>query len=145
MIALDTNVLARFYCEDPDDPEAERQRPSVLRLFREAEAIFVAVTVVVEFEWIMRGFYERSREDFARVIRHLLGLSNVTVEDWQAVNDALTLHLEGLDFADALHWARSRHCAQMISFDDRGFARKIKRLKLDPAVLNPREYLEGIA
>jgi len=27
MIALDTNVLARFYCEDPEDPEAGRQRP----------------------------------------------------------------------------------------------------------------------
>jgi len=145
VIALDTNVLARFYCEDPNDAEAARQRPSVLRLFREAEAMFVPITVVVEFEWIMRGFYERDRQDFVRVIRHLLGLPNVTVEDWQAVDDALTLHLEGLDFADALHWARSRHCAQMISFDDRGFARKIKRLKLEPAVLNPREYLDGIA
>jgi len=145
MIALDTNILARFYCDDPNYPEAKRQRPSVLRLFRNAEAMFVPITVVVEFEWIMRGFYERHRDDFARVIRHLLGLPNVTVEDWQAINDALTLHLEGLDFADALHWARSRHCERMISFDDRGFARKVKRLNLEPAVCNPQEYLEDIA
>ena len=144
MIALDTNILARFYCDDLNDPEAERQRPLVLRLFREAEAMFVPVTVILEFEWVMRGFYERRREDFARIVRHLFGLSNVTVEDWKAVNDALTLHLEGLDFADALHWVRSRHCQQMVSFDDRGFARKIKRLSLEPAVLKPREYLDSL-
>ena len=83
--------------------------------------MFVAVTVVLEFEWIMRGFYQREREDFVLVMRHLLGLANVTVEDWQAVDEALILHLEGLDFADALHWSRCRHCAHMISFDERGF------------------------
>jgi hypothetical protein len=27
MIAVDTNILARFYCDDPDDPEAVRQMP----------------------------------------------------------------------------------------------------------------------
>jgi hypothetical protein len=26
MIAVDTNVLARFYCDDPDDPEAVGSR-----------------------------------------------------------------------------------------------------------------------
>ena len=144
MIALDTNILARFYCDDPNDPEAKRQRPLVLRLFREAEAMFVPVTVILEFEWIMRGFYERSREEFARILRHLLGLSNVTVEDWEAVTNAVALHLEGLDFADALHWARSRHCQQMVSFDDRGFARKIKRRNLNPAVWRPQEYLDSL-
>jgi predicted nucleic-acid-binding protein len=144
MIALDTNILARFYCDDPNDPEAARHRPLALRLFREAEAMFVPVTVILEFEWIMRGFYERSRKDFARILSHLLGLSNVTVEDWEAVNDAAALHLKGLDFADALHWARSRHCQQMISFDDRGYARRIKRLELEPAVWKPRQYLGSL-
>jgi len=144
MIALDTNILARFYCDDPNDPEAKRQRPLVLRLFREAGAMFVPVTVVLEFEWIMRGFYELNREDVARIVRHLLGLPNVTVEDWQSVNDALTMHLEGLDFADALHWARSRHCQQMVSFDDRGFGRKIRQRNLEPAVQRPQDYLDSL-
>ncbi len=27
MIALDTNILARFYVDDPSDPEAVKQRP----------------------------------------------------------------------------------------------------------------------
>ena len=35
MIALDTNVLARFYCDDPEDPEAARQRPIARRIVLE--------------------------------------------------------------------------------------------------------------
>jgi hypothetical protein len=27
MLALDTNILARFYVDDPSDPEAQKQRP----------------------------------------------------------------------------------------------------------------------
>jgi len=137
MIALDTNVLARFYCDDPDDPEAARQRPAARRLFEQSSALFVPVTVVLELEWVMRGFYGLKRADFARVIRHLLGLPNVTVEDWNQIERAADLHLEGLDFADALHWCRSSHCESMASFDERGFARRIRRMKLEPTVKSP--------
>jgi len=137
MIALDTNVLARFYCDDPDDPEAARQRPAARRLLEQQPALFVPITVILELEWVLRGFYRLSPEEFTRAIRHLLGLSNVTVEDWERVDQALDLHLSGLDFADALHWSRSRHCKSLASFDDRGFARRIKRLNLQPAVCPP--------
>jgi predicted nucleic-acid-binding protein len=137
MIALDTNILAHFYCDDPDDPEAARQRPAAKRLFEQTPALFVPVTVVLELEWVMRGFYKLECQDFARVIRHLLGLPHVTVEDWDRIEQAITLHLEGLDFADALHWCRSSHCESLASFDDRGFARKIHRMNLQPPVRRP--------
>jgi hypothetical protein len=42
MIAVDTNVLARFYCDDPDDPEARRQRPLARRTMLDSAAIFVS-------------------------------------------------------------------------------------------------------
>jgi len=32
MIAIDTNVLARFYCDDPEDVEAKRRRLIARRL-----------------------------------------------------------------------------------------------------------------
>jgi len=41
MIALDTNVLARLYCEDPEDPEAGRQRPIARRIVLESKALLV--------------------------------------------------------------------------------------------------------
>lgn len=137
MIGVDTNVLARFYCDDPDDPEAARQRPAARRLFEQASALFVPITVILELEWVMRGFYRLSPPDFTRAVRHLLGLPNVTVEDWERVDQALGLHLEGLVFADALHWSCCSDCEFVASFDDRGFARRIKRLKLKPEVQRP--------
>jgi predicted nucleic acid-binding protein len=65
---------------------------------------------------------------------HLQGMPHVTVDRWQSVKDALVLHLRGLDFADALHWASSSGCDRLVTFDDRGFARRARRLELTPAV-----------
>src|SRR3970040_1769782 len=111
MIAVDTNILARFYCDDPDDPEAKRQRPLARRVMIESPTVFVPLTVILEFEWVMRGFYEAKRESFCDAVEHLLGMPHVTVERWEAVKDAVDLHRRGLDFADALYAARSRALA----------------------------------
>jgi predicted nucleic-acid-binding protein len=137
MIAIDTNILARFYCEDPEDPEAERQRPIARRVVLESPALFVPLTVILEFEWVMRGFYEADPRDFCKAVEHLLGMSHVTVERWEAVKDALDPHRRGLDFADALHWASSASCERLVSFDDRRLVRRARRLGLVPEVSLP--------
>lgn len=54
------------------------------------------------------------------------------------VADALAWHAEGMDFADALHVQASGHCEQLLSFDDRRFARRAKKLGLKPEVVEPR-------
>lgn len=56
MIALDTNILARFYVDDPKDPEAAKQRPIARRLLTESSQVFVPMTVVLELEWVLRAF-----------------------------------------------------------------------------------------
>ncbi|MBI5920370.1 MAG: type II toxin-antitoxin system VapC family toxin [Betaproteobacteria bacterium] len=137
MIAVDTNILARFYCDDSDDAEAKKQRPRAKRVMLESQAIFVPLTVILEFEWVMRGFYEVEPDTFCQTVEHLLGMPHVTVERWEAVKDAIDLHRQGLDFADALHWACSAACSQFATFDDRGFVRRAKRLKLVPEVAAP--------
>lgn len=134
MIAVDTNVLARFYCDDPSDPEAGRQRPVARRIVLESAAVFVPLTVVLELEWVMRGFYELRPGSFCDAVAHLLGMPHVTVERWEAVKDAIDLHRRGLDFADALHWACSRSCERLVSFDDRRLVRRARRLGLTPEV-----------
>ena len=134
MIAVDTNTLARFYCDDPEDIEAKRQRPLARRVMIEPPSLFVPLTVILEFEWVMRGFYEAAPAAFCMAVEHLLGMPHVTVERWQAVKDALGLHLRGLDFADALHSASSATCERLVTFDDRGFVRRARRLELRPEV-----------
>ena len=64
-------------------------------------------------------------------------MTHVTVERWEAVSEALAQHQRGLDFADALHWACSAGCQRVLTFDDRRFARRAKRLGLTPEVSLP--------
>lgn len=137
MIALDTNILARFYVDDPADPEAAKQRPIARHLLVESVQVFVPLTVVLELEWVLRAFYGFSAKDFVRVVNHLLGLPNVNVEEWSRVTDAVAWHTDGLDFADALHLLASSHCSEFMSFDDRRFARRARRLGVVPAVVVP--------
>jgi predicted nucleic-acid-binding protein len=138
MIALDTNVLARFYCDDPGDPEARRQRPIARRIVLETPAVYVPLTVVLELEWVIRGFYELPPAAFCDAVDHLLGMPHATVERWEAVKDAVELHRRGLDFADALHWACSRSCKRLVTFDDRRLVRRARRLGLLPKIVLAR-------
>jgi predicted nucleic-acid-binding protein len=57
MIALDTNILARFCNDDPGDPEAAKQRPIARRIMTESSSLFVPITVVLELERVLRAFY----------------------------------------------------------------------------------------
>jgi predicted nucleic-acid-binding protein len=97
--AIDTNILARFFINDPDDAEAVRQRPSAVAAL--SERAFVSVTVLLEFEWVMRGFYGFARSDVDRAIRALASMEQVSIEDRGAVLVALDAFIQGLDFAAA--------------------------------------------
>jgi len=139
MIALDTNILARFYVEDPSDPEAARQRPIARRIMTESPSLFVPITVILELEWVLRAFYRFDPAQVVRVFEHLLGLGHVITEEAERVIAALPLTAEGMDFADALHLAGSRHCEALYTFDDRRFARRAKRLDGLTPVLVPTQ------
>ncbi len=137
MIALDTNILARFYCDDADDPEGQRQRAIARRVLESHSALYVSLSVVLELEWVLRGFYEQRPPAVCAVLEHLLGLPTVHVEAWQRVSDAVQAHRAGLDFADALHLASAGHCKQLLTFDDRKFARRAAKQGLIPPVAVP--------
>lgn len=137
MIALDTNILARFYVDDANDAEASKQRPIARKVLMEERNLFVPKTVVLELEWVLRAFYGFGIAEFARVLQHLMGMPNVRVEDWAHIHSALQWHVQGLDFADALHLAGSAHCSDLLTFDDKRFARKAGRLALQPVVRKP--------
>lgn len=117
MKAVDTNVLARFFVDDPDDPEAARQRPAALAAMR--GRVFVSVTVMLELEWVLRGFYELPRASIHRALSALCTYGNVVVEDRARVLAALQAFEQGLDFADALHLSRAASCTALLTFDKR--------------------------
>ncbi|MFZ5502867.1 MAG: type II toxin-antitoxin system VapC family toxin [Pseudomonadota bacterium] len=135
MNAVDTNVLARFFINDADDAESLRQRPAAIAAL--SDTVFVPVSVMLEFEWVMRGFYELPRKEIQRVFESLCGLENVQIEDRGIMLSALTAYQGGLDFADALHLARANFCNTFLSFDQR-FIRRAKKSGLAPEVRAPK-------
>ncbi len=134
MIGVDTNVLARYYIDDETDAEAQRQRLAARRLIESGQPLMVSKSVVLELEWVMRGYYGFCEAEVASVMRHLLEQAHITVEDRDAVEQALSNAEVGIDFADALHHASYKACDSVATFDERKFARRAKKLGLAPAV-----------
>ena len=131
MRAVDTNVLVRFYLRD--DAVQGRIAARVLA----AGDVFIPKTVVLEFEWVLRYVAEQSESKVIECLSHLIALPGITVEDRDEIEAALSHCRNGIDFADALHLAASSACSELLTFDDRGYARRAKKLRLKPAVLVP--------
>lgn len=113
MRAIDTNVVVRFLTAD-DPAQAAAARRVI-----EAGDIFVATTVIVECEWVLRAGYGFGPQDIAGALRGLGGLAEVTLEEPAEIAQAIDWMCEGMDFADALHVARASHCEAFLTFDQR--------------------------
>lgn len=138
MIGLDTNVLARYFvAEDNADAATERQRRAARDLIESGQPLFLAKTVALELEWVLRGYYGFPVEQVLQVFDHLLAHPGLTGEDQPALEQAVAGVRNGLDFADVLHHASCRSCEAMASFDDRGFGRRIRQLNLAPRLFVP--------
>ncbi len=131
MCAVDTNVLARYYLND--DPAQARCAARILA----AGDVFVPKTVMLELEWVLRSLAGQPADKVADCLAHLIALPGVTVEDHDEVEDALRHCRRGVDFADALHLAASQACSELLTFDDRGYARRAAKLGLKPPVKVP--------
>ena len=111
MRAIDTNVLVRFLTKD--DPE---QYAKARALIEEGD-IFVATTVLLEAEWVLRSGYEYARIDIIKAFRSFAGLAGVVLERPDVTAQALAWTETGMDFADALHLASSSRCGSFHTFD----------------------------
>lgn len=111
MIALDTNILVRLLTRD--DPAQVR---AVVKAIR-GRRLWVARTVLLETEWVLRYTYQLSADVIHAAFRRVMGLARLEVEDRDGVLLALASYGNGLDFADALHLASSRGAETFLSFD----------------------------
>jgi predicted nucleic-acid-binding protein len=131
MRAVDTNVLARYYLRD--DPAQARCAAGILA----GGGVFVPKTVILELEWVLRSVAGQPADKVADCLAHLIALPGVTIEDHDEVEDALRHCRRGVDFADALHLAASQACSELLTFDNRGYARRAIKLGLKPPVKVP--------
>ena len=113
MLAVDTNVVVRLLTHD--DPG---QTDRAVSLFR-ANEIWIAKTVLLETEWVLRGLYRFSGNRVAVALRALAGAPGVQFEDQLVVAQAIELDEQGFDFADALHLASRGRATKFVSFDEK--------------------------
>jgi predicted nucleic-acid-binding protein len=129
--AVDTNILARFYLRD--DAAQWRIATDLLS----TGDVFVPKTVILELEWVLRYVADQPEDKVIECLAHLIALPGIAVEDRDEIEAALSHCRNGIDFADALHLAASKACSEMLTFDDRGYARRARRLRLKPPVRVP--------
>ena len=128
MRAVDTNVLARYYLRD--DAAQARVADRILS----GGDVFVPKTVMLELEWVLRSVAEQPADKVMDCLAHLIALPGITIEDHDEVEAALRHCKQGIDFADALHLAASHACSELLTFDDRGYARRASKLGVKPPV-----------
>lgn len=122
MLAVDSNVVVRLLVNDD-----ARQGAAARRVF-ESDEIWISVTVLLETAWVLESVYELGAAEAVKVLRGLLGLPNVRVEDAGAVAKAMELAGHGLELADALHLVRAPDGAEFVTFD-RALARAGHRIR----------------
>jgi len=113
MLAVDTNLVVRFLTRD-----GEEQFVRADRLIRDHD-VYVPVTVLLEAEWVLRSAYGYLQARVVQALQGFAALSRVMIEDASTTAEALGWAAAGMDFADALHLARTEHCDAFISFDRR--------------------------
>lgn len=128
MIAVDTNVLVRLITQDHP-----AQAARAAKLFQR-EQVWIAKTVLLETEWVLRRLYGFSAQDTTEALKRLAGLSAVHLEDPLAVNRALSWLESGVDFADGLHLASCGEATRIASFDAR-FMKRAAKLGFTPLPL----------
>ncbi|MGQ0591905.1 MAG: type II toxin-antitoxin system VapC family toxin [Gammaproteobacteria bacterium] len=121
MIAVDTNVLVRYLTND-DQVQAQR----AYALLARATRVFVAKTVLLETEWVLRRVYRLPPSAVLAGLRQIVGLPNTVVEATEQVARALHYLGQGLDFADGLHLAASPGAERCYTFDRRFLRRAVE-------------------
>ena len=96
--------------------------------------VFVPKTVMLELEWVLRSVAGQPANKVMDCLGHLIALPGITIEDHDEVEAALRDRRRGIDFADALHLAASHACSELLTFDDRGYARRAAKLRVKPPV-----------
>ena len=132
MWAVDTNLLVRYYTRD-DAKQAARAKKWMARHL----PCFVPISVVLELHWVLESAYGMKPKQTLSVMQHLANSPAFQVESGLAVQRAISAAEHGLAFDDALHWALSYACEGIATFDDRGFARKARKLGMRPPVAIP--------
>lgn len=131
MIALDTNILARYLLDD--EPAQTRV---ARRLLADAKAEYwVPISVVLELAWVLRKS-DSPRATVIEKLRELLSLRNIRPQNADLIFQALRWSAQGMDLADALHLVLSGRAEKFATFDE-ALVKQARKLGVQPPVSAP--------
>jgi predicted nucleic-acid-binding protein len=119
MIGIDTNVLVRYIAQD-DAAQSRRATSFIEKECNEAAPGFVGLVVLVEVVWVSESSYGAAREDVADIVRRILSIKQLVVQDAETAWKALRLFESSkTDFADCLveRSAVAAGCKSVVTFD----------------------------
>jgi predicted nucleic-acid-binding protein len=111
LLAVDTNVLARAMIDDGS------RQVAIARQCLLDNTYYVADTVLLETEWLLRSVFSVERVEVNRLFSDLVASDNATFRDREKVALAVLAHRAGVDFADALHLVSADNCTDFVTFD----------------------------
>jgi predicted nucleic-acid-binding protein len=127
MIALDTNILARYLVADD-----RAQAKSAEKLFLSKNDFWVPVTVWLELSWVLK-VYGCDAKEIASGVRHVLSLSGFEASATSELLRALEWYESGADFGDAIHLSQSLDAEEFVTFDQ-ALAKQSSKLTASPRV-----------
>ncbi len=126
MIALDTNILIRLVVDD-----SPAQSHIAAQLVRDNQ-VFIAKTVLMESEWLLRHAYRLSRAQIVEFLLAVLDTTNTGVEYHPQVDRAMEWYRQGADFAGAPYLAVAD--TALFHIFDHKFCKAARKAKSAPEV-----------
>ena len=111
MIALDTNILARFLLRDH-----EKQYHTAVSLLQQDRIYTAPPSVILELAWVLQ-VNDCTRAEIVKGLRALFGLPNFKPMALDEIDRALSWFDAGMDFGDAVHLALSAKADGFVTFD----------------------------
>jgi predicted nucleic-acid-binding protein len=128
LIALDTNVLVRYFAQDDARQSAAATRLIEGTLSATARG-FVSLVALLETVWVMESRYAADAPTVTGIVIDLLDSASIEVQDAAAVGNAIRRYAQGnVDLHDCLIVALAhQRKARVVTFD----AKAAKSLGMD--------------
>ncbi len=127
MIALDTNILARFLLKDD-----EKQYRTAVLLLQKKQEYTAPPSVLLELVWVLE-INDCTREEIVKGLRALFGLPNFKPMEFEAMAHALRWYEAGMDFGDAVHLALCMKTTGFATFD-KDLGKQARKVAASPPV-----------
>ena len=119
MIGIDTNVLVRYIAQD-DATQSTRATRLIEQECSPATPGFIGLVVLLELVWVSESCYEATRAECADIVRRILSIRQLVVQEAEIAWKALRLFESSkADFADCLieRMAAAAGCSVVMTFD----------------------------